>query len=228
MKREFAFDDALRMLEVTWSSLPCKPRQEELALFEHIPEMSAVSQPIPLPRVKESAYTKVCAMRRQSSSSPAASQESWKNCRKDLSLSSSDDDEDVVDEAFVEPEVTNGSTPSSSAPEFKIEAEETSESSSEDEQVSEKEPLLDVVDTSLQDFEVIGSCEEATESSSSSAHTQTSKSTVMIRPRLPPPDVLGCGNPFLIFLCLTLLLQHRDFIMSRSLDSASLAVCEES
>jgi len=52
MKREFAFDDALRMLEVTWSSLPCKPRQEELALYEHIPEMSAVSQPIPLPRVR--------------------------------------------------------------------------------------------------------------------------------------------------------------------------------
>jgi len=126
-----------------------------------------------------------------------------------------------VDEAFVEHEVTNRLTPSSTAPEFKIEVEETSESSSEDEQVSEKEPLLEVVDTSLQDFEVIGSCEEATESSSSSAHTQTSKSTVMIRPSLPPPDVLGCGNPF---LCLTLLLQHRDFIMSRSLDSTSLAM----
>jgi TBC1 domain family member 25 len=30
MKREFAFDEALRMLEVTWSSLPKSPRQDEL------------------------------------------------------------------------------------------------------------------------------------------------------------------------------------------------------
>lgn len=31
MKREFAFDDALRMLEVTWSSLIIKPRQIDLS-----------------------------------------------------------------------------------------------------------------------------------------------------------------------------------------------------
>lgn len=30
MKREFAFDEALRMLEVTWSSLPKSPREDEL------------------------------------------------------------------------------------------------------------------------------------------------------------------------------------------------------
>lgn len=30
MKREFAFDEALRMLEVTWSSLPKSHRQNEL------------------------------------------------------------------------------------------------------------------------------------------------------------------------------------------------------
>jgi hypothetical protein len=30
MKREFVFDEALRMLEVTWSSLPKYPRQNEL------------------------------------------------------------------------------------------------------------------------------------------------------------------------------------------------------
>jgi hypothetical protein len=34
MKREFAFDEALRMLEVTWSSLPKSPRQDELGNWD--------------------------------------------------------------------------------------------------------------------------------------------------------------------------------------------------
>lgn len=32
LKREFAFDDALRMLEVTWSSLPPDPPEHEVEL----------------------------------------------------------------------------------------------------------------------------------------------------------------------------------------------------
>nr|XP_002131277.1 TBC1 domain family member 25-like [Ciona intestinalis] len=31
---------------------------------------------------------------------------------------------------------------------------------------------------------------------------------------LPPPEDLGCGNPFLLFICLTLLLEERDKVMS--------------
>ena len=86
----------------------------------------------------------------------------------------------------------------------------------------------------LQDFEVIASCEEAKESAASTSvkpaagHTLTTgisqPVSAGIRPSLPAPDVLGCGNPFLIFLCLTVLLQHRDYVMSRSLDSTSLAM----
>lgn len=34
LKREFAFDDALHMLEVLWSSLPPDPPKETLPLFE--------------------------------------------------------------------------------------------------------------------------------------------------------------------------------------------------
>lgn len=34
LKREFAFDDALHMLEVLWSSLPPDPPEETLPLFE--------------------------------------------------------------------------------------------------------------------------------------------------------------------------------------------------
>ncbi|OXA43815.1 Small G protein signaling modulator 2 [Folsomia candida] len=36
--------------------------------------------------------------------------------------------------------------------------------------------------------------------------------------KMPSPDILGGGNPFLMFLCLTLLLQHRDHIMKNGMD----------
>lgn len=74
MKREFAFDDALRMLEVLWASLPQKTPMNELCLKEKEfdPTIEIDDEPPPLsPLVKaprENAYTKVCAMRRQSSS----------------------------------------------------------------------------------------------------------------------------------------------------------------
>ncbi|KPI94721.1 TBC1 domain family member 25 [Papilio xuthus] len=74
MKREFAFDDALRMLEVLWASLPQKTPSFELPLKEKDfnPAIEEEINPPPLsPMVKaprENAYTKVCAIRRQSSS----------------------------------------------------------------------------------------------------------------------------------------------------------------
>ncbi|XP_050076564.1 uncharacterized protein LOC126563836 [Anopheles maculipalpis] len=77
MKREFAFDDALRMLEVLWSSLPPMAPKGELALYEREyepppPDESAHPPPSQSPSVmlrtpRENPYTKVCALRRQSS-----------------------------------------------------------------------------------------------------------------------------------------------------------------
>ncbi|KAK7788562.1 hypothetical protein R5R35_011751 [Gryllus longicercus] len=72
MKREFAFDDALRMLEVLWSSLPQMPPDKDLPLFERqFCSQSPGDSPPPIsPLLKtprENAYTKVCALRRQSS-----------------------------------------------------------------------------------------------------------------------------------------------------------------
>lgn len=73
MKREFAFDDALRMLEVLWASLPQKTPTVELSLkekeFDPTLEMNIEPPPLsPLMKApRENAYTKVCAIRRQSS-----------------------------------------------------------------------------------------------------------------------------------------------------------------
>ncbi|XP_047987827.1 uncharacterized protein LOC125227534 [Leguminivora glycinivorella] len=73
MKREFAFDDALRMLEVLWASLPQRLPSGELSLAEREFDATAdTAEPPPLsPLVKaprDNAYTKLCAIRRQSSS----------------------------------------------------------------------------------------------------------------------------------------------------------------
>lgn len=71
MKREFAFEDSLRMLEVLWSSLPADPPEKELKLFDTLFQLPAISTPPISPLVKtprENPYTKVCALRRQSSS----------------------------------------------------------------------------------------------------------------------------------------------------------------
>ncbi|RZC42131.1 TBC1 domain family member 25 [Asbolus verrucosus] len=70
MKREFAFEDSLRMLEVLWSSLPADPPEKELKLYDLQFQPVAATPPIsPLLKTpRENAYTKVCALRRQSSS----------------------------------------------------------------------------------------------------------------------------------------------------------------
>lgn len=41
---------------------------------------------------------------------------------------------------------------------------------------------------------------------------------------LPPPEELGDGNPLMMFVCLTLLLEHRDLIMKRHMDFNEMAI----
>ncbi|XP_034951655.1 TBC1 domain family member 25 [Chelonus insularis] len=73
MKREFALEDALRMLEVLWAALPASPPKGELSLAE-VPFPPPTPPPSPnVKHIRENAYTKVCAIRRQSSSASIAS-----------------------------------------------------------------------------------------------------------------------------------------------------------
>ena len=65
----------------------------------------------------------------------------------------------------------------------------------------------------------LSSCEEATEHPSIDFVSVNSKAT-----RLPPPHAFGYGNPFLMFLCMTLLLQHRDHIMRTKMDDNELSM----
>lgn len=41
---------------------------------------------------------------------------------------------------------------------------------------------------------------------------------------LPPPNEFGGGNPFLMFLCLTLLLQHRNYVIKSNMDYNEMAM----
>jgi hypothetical protein len=41
---------------------------------------------------------------------------------------------------------------------------------------------------------------------------------------LPPPSEFGGGNPFLMFLCITLLLQHRDYVIRNQMDYNEMAM----
>ncbi|KAK4325450.1 hypothetical protein Pmani_003977 [Petrolisthes manimaculis] len=69
----------------------------------------------------------------------------------------------------------------------------------------------------------VNSCEEVTESCVTG--WQVTVSAAQSTPTIPPPpEEFGGGNPFLMFLCLTLLLQHRNHIMQNKMDHNELAM----
>lgn len=66
--------------------------------------------------------------------------------------------------------------------------------------------------------------EEVTFSTKSAQFSNSSANNFTTTPRLPPPSEFGGGNPFLMFLCLTLLLQHRNTIMKSNMDYNEIAM----
>ena len=57
-------------------------------------------------------------------------------------------------------------------------------------------------------------------------YSQANSALTVYCNRLPPPPQFGHGNPFLMFLCLACLLQHRDHIMKAQLDyQVILVIC---
>jgi hypothetical protein len=65
------------------------------------------------------------------------------------------------------------------------------------------------------------SCEEAAEVNNVNVMENMNQRVGGI---LPPPHEFGGGNPFLMFLCLTLLLQHRDYVMKSGMDYNEMAM----
>ncbi|XP_015255614.1 PREDICTED: TBC1 domain family member 25 isoform X1 [Cyprinodon variegatus] len=64
-------------------------------------------------------------------------------------------------------------------------------------------------------------------SPSTKANTPSSlkSESTSIKPcSLPPPDEFGKGNPFMLFLCLSILLEHRDHIIKNNMDYNEIAM----
>ncbi len=66
----------------------------------------------------------------------------------------------------------------------------------------------------------LNSCEEVTENHPGINFVKVNEKL----PKLPPPHEFGNDNPFLIFLCLTLLVQQRDHIIRNRMDYNDLAM----
>ncbi|MEQ2184096.1 hypothetical protein GOODEAATRI_004419, partial [Goodea atripinnis] len=62
-------------------------------------------------------------------------------------------------------------------------------------------------------------------SPSTKANTPSSLKTDSTKPcSLPPPHEFGKGNPFMLFLCLSILLEHRDHIIKNNMDYNEIAM----
>lgn len=62
---------------------------------------------------------------------------------------------------------------------------------------------------------------------SSPVDEEASEANIVLRKvgtSLPPPTEFGGGNPFLMFLCLTLLLQHRNYVIKNNMDYNEMAM----
>ncbi|XP_076298870.1 TBC1 domain family member 25 isoform X4 [Lasioglossum baleicum] len=333
MKREFALDDALRMLEVLWAALPASPPNGELSLAE-VPFPPPSPPPSPnVKHIRENAYTKVCAIRRQSSSASIAATGKRKTLNTEESIQPStetngDTKRRVSSESGVirvlkdEPSSPDDPTDffpmtTSMTRELRLELESLDRqvfgpSPPSDQQCDcvlskrESELVENETDTELArcspaadvfvwenplhtlqpkahpatpdeqaeleyDGEILedqngvksvtpirllkrttrsesASDSEETESWHRSAaipesptkqpvqeHCEEATELMNLIPAgtnedqlgessLPPPNEFGGGNPFLMFLCITLLLQHRDFVMRNQMDYNEMAM----
>lgn len=278
LKREFAFDDALRMLEVLWSSLPPAPPEDELELQER-PQLDEYEEcPLP-PRVGGNPYCTVRAIRRQSSAGSVHASPATRVPVEQAGGSDEDDDSqgyepmttsmtrelsmelDCLNRRLFEDQdqlkdktasettkqVCNGVGPRGDASSSHVTVTHPRRRSSDSEESASPTRVARAASSSNQTSEGYVSEEGGTGTSSREASTETLDSGVVSsnplsqtceatavpshaasknasKPRLPPPQDLGGGNPFMMFLCLTLLIQHRDVIMRSNMDYNELAM----
>ncbi|XP_006903157.1 PREDICTED: TBC1 domain family member 25-like [Elephantulus edwardii] len=227
LKREFAFDDALRMLEVTWSSLPPDPPEHEVELVGPPSKVidtdfnSHKGQPMRQRHMLRptggggSVFEDVVDHLATTTQGPVSGgrllrqtslndlQQLRDTSRGDLLVQLSCPTTLISFKSFSEPLLN------SPDPLFSSSSHPDSPSSSSPPSTQEASPTGDVAAGSPL-MEAVGS----------------SKDPVKFLPPLglPPPQEFGRGNPFMLFLCLAILLEHRDHIMRNGLDYNELAM----
>ncbi|KAM9327272.1 TBC1 domain family member 25 [Gastrophryne carolinensis] len=253
LKREFAFEDALRMLEVMWSSLPPDPPEKEVEL---------VGPPcVPGECPKNTRKRHMMRPDRGLSPQEEANEVVGKEAEEvmacsneaDAQLGSEEDQCPLLKQAsfgefkcYGESESTSFESddpPSSLA----LKIRQSTEDEDDEEQIWEQEPLIKPPDslgiTKSASAPSLTSCSptlhsptplvNGTQSSQTSAGkgegevALEAEQTVATSPApisLPPPQEFGRGNPFMLFLCLSILLEHREQIMKQNMSYDELAM----
>jgi len=278
MKREFAFEDSLQVLETLWASLPPSYADKQgLPLYEvkltedpcqdtdkKSVSSSSDNNGTPLKARKETVYAKMVSLRRRttsgdlkrflsiptnrSSSSSAKSKKDQQRSR----IQSADSAPLAIDK---ENPRTNKQTNNEKE---KLQTSATgSPTRHHQSSVSSKQTTAQTTlkITDLKDFNKLTSSSTISQSSStnslqsksssfdgdpfdhdnigylngSSHNTATNGSnnnttTTIVCDRLPEPTEFANGNPFLMFICIACLLQHRNEIMNGRFDYQEIAM----
>ena len=212
MKREFPLDDAMYALEVMWSSLPIATPEDDLLLFD--PAYHEATIPSSAPASHAEAYVNLRSFQRRIScthshvsitDADAVRRMSVNGAQID-SVQREDDVLNAVDES------ADGVPPLTERQVNRTESLEVGRlrrhtSSSESEKEEQTSLLTNDDDTSIGFVKV--------------THEETTEHQF---PPLPPPSELGCGNPFLMFLCLSTLILQREHVMSHCHDYNDIAM----
>ncbi|XP_029466734.1 TBC1 domain family member 25 [Rhinatrema bivittatum] len=237
LKREFAFEDALRMLEVTWSSLPPDPPEKEVELLGPPAEAREGGRPIRqrhmLRPAREGSPSEeaeaALSMERPGRTCPLVKQASFGEF-KYYSAKNEDSSEE-------EPGFGGSATPVLAR---------SRQPTQDDDGCGEHDPLIRgpypapavTKSSSAPSLNFSSSPElsspspkEKEESVGSLPHAPSPPSALpsavaapLAMVSLPPPQEFGRGNPFMLFLCLAILLEHREHIMKHGMDYNELAM----
>ncbi|XP_053149497.1 TBC1 domain family member 25 isoform X1 [Hemicordylus capensis] len=229
LKREFAFEDALRMLEVTWSSFPPDPPEKEVELVGPPARPGDSSQPV----------------RRRHMLRPACSFEAAGDqpCQGAIS----EEKVLVKQSSFGEFKYYSAHNEDSSEDDPSPKSQRLAE---EEDCSSEQDPLIQMPnvaksfsapslraltppsrDSASSSTNGNEESQSEEEKGDSMVNTPSSPSRGPAAPTpppaavsLPPPQEFGRGNPFVLFLCLAILLEHRDHIIKNNMDYNELAM----
>ncbi|XP_074057019.1 TBC1 domain family member 25 isoform X2 [Macrotis lagotis] len=252
LKREFAFEDALRMLEVTWSSLPPDPPEKEVELVGVPAPARDGEQPVrqrhmlrPTYYGLDEARDKVLPPRGEKKEESLGTEESQelgfrkRPLARQASVGNHQPGEEVQwgippqllkQLAVEEGDVTAGvlvplalplhMTKSFSAPSLRPLIAPSSPLATQSPLSTEPKQTGEESSSTRTPSDQGGSLGKSLSSPYSSSLLPPAGATVS----LPPPQEFGRGNPFMLFLCLAILLEHRDHIMKRSMDYNELAM----
>ncbi|ESO90560.1 hypothetical protein LOTGIDRAFT_62468, partial [Lottia gigantea] len=220
LKREFPFEDALYMIEVMWSTLPPDPPETELELTDsdynvHLLSTSPCS---PTFSFQQTVYAKLLAMRRLGSAQKLVEDTKFNGHNEEYDASTLTECSITVSEPSIKDELKERDE---GLLELEPESDQHTQFHMSLEASGEATPPVAEQSTPKSDSGGFFGNMKRMLSSPKPIETPVSNSQSV---NLPSPEEFGCGNPFLMFLCLALMLQHRDYIMSNNMDYEEVAM----